>query len=215
VHLLRRLLLSAALVLPLTAAGVQDDLTAQEVVSAVETTYKEIDTLQADFVQISRSVAMGELRQEGRVQVKRPRKMRWDFHKPSKSAFVTDGTQMWVWSAESNQVILSQELADSSGQLQLLDDLSKLGELFEVQLEGSNDTTYTLALTPKTPASFKKLRLVFARKGMILERLVMVDSFDGEVELLFSSLQLSQEIPDGQFVFQIPEGAEVINSSGL
>ena len=117
--------------LPASAEGDVD-----AVIKSVEAAYKDVQTLKADFVQVTRSKAMGdETRQRGKVRLKRPKKMRWVFTQPASQEFVTNGDTMWVWSAADNQVIVSKGAAGGgSGVSQLLDDLNRLGELFDVEL---------------------------------------------------------------------------------
>jgi chaperone LolA len=192
--------------------------TAQEVVTAVEATYKDVQSLSASFVQVTRS-SMGEVRQQGNVQLKRPRMMRWDFTEPAASSFITNGSTLWVWSAEQNQVIVTDDLSGSASgndMSQLLDDLSKLGELFNVETVGQETGSHTLQLTPKTPStSVKQLQIVVSSDAYTLQRVMVVDSFDAVVELDFTGVSLNTDISDERFNFAAPEGATIIKTDGI
>ena len=120
--------------------------TVQEVVSAVEGVYGQAESLRADFVQVTRSVALGEeQRQRGKVVMMRPRMMRWDFTAPDTKLFVTDGKTMWVWSPDDNQVIIYDDVSGGgSGMASLFTDLNQLDELFEIQILDSHNKTETL-----------------------------------------------------------------------
>ena len=197
-----------------------DPETVADLVAAVEATYSEVSSLRADFVQIQRSTTIGgESRQKGRVMLKRPRKMRWDFVQPDDRQFVTDGSTMWIWSSADNQVIVSTEVGAGTGMTQLLDDLNNLDELFEVTLldraGGAAKASYVLELKPKKDQGFKKLRLVVARKKYTVEQVVVIDQFDNEVELSFTQVKMNPELPDNLFVFEIPAGAQVIRTDGM
>lgn len=197
-----------------------DPVTVPELVAAVESTYAGVNSLKADFVQVSRSASMGqETRQRGQVTLKRPRKMRWDFNQPDASSFVTDGATMWVYSSASNQVIVSPVSAGAGGMTQLLDDLNQLDELFNVTIvDGAGNSakgTYVLDLVPKTPSSnFKKLRLTLTKKKYMPEAVLLTDTFDNQVELTFSQVRVNQDIPDAEFNFKAPKGATVVNTGG-
>ena len=216
-RLLQTVLLTALLALSPVAVG-ETAPSAQEVVSAVESTYKDVQSMEASFVQVTRAVGV-ETRQQGEVKIKRPRKMRWDFTQPASSSFITDGQKLWVWSAADNQVIVTEDLsgaASGNDMSQLLGDLSKLGELFDVQtVEQGTDATYTLQLTPKNATSFKSLQIEVTREGYTLQRVVVVDSFDAVAELDFSAVRMNSEIPDDQFTFVVPEGATIIKTDGI
>ena len=192
-----------------------------EIVTAVEGVYSEVEALQADFVQVSRSAALGdEQRQKGSVVVKRPRKMRWEFTSPDKKLFLTDGETMWIWSPADNQVIVYKDFsANGSDVTGLLSDLNKLNELFEVELvaDEGDDRAYVLDLTPKNAdaGNFKQLRISFTKRRLLVDRVLLTDQFDNVTDLSFSAVKLDANVDDGSFAFQIPEGAEVITPEGF
>lgn len=193
-----------------------DPQSVQEIVQAIEKTYANVQAIRADFTQTSRSSLMGEQHQKGKVLLKRPRKMRWAFTQPDDRQFVTDGKTMWIWSATDNQVIVTGDFASQSGDMpQLLDDLSKLDEMFDIVMLPGTPQAHVLSLTPKKQASFKKLELVIEKKKYTLEKVTMTDNMDGVVELAFTQMKLNPELADSSFTFAIPPGAQVIRSDGL
>jgi len=199
--------------LPASAEGDVD-----AVIKSVEAAYKDVQTLKADFVQVTRSKAMGdETRQRGKVRLKRPKKMRWVFTQPASQEFVTNGDTMWVWSAADNQVIVSKGAAGGgSGVSQLLDDLNRLGELFDVELLDSKGrpNTILLGLKPKTDAGFQSLKLRLMKKSFLVDEVVMIDAFGNEVQLTFNMVKTNTPIEDAEFNFAIPDGAQVLNTDG-
>jgi outer membrane lipoprotein carrier protein len=193
----------------------------QEIVSAVEGVYGGVEALQADFVQVSRSAALGdEQRQKGRVVVKRPRKMRWEFTAPDKKLFLTDGATMWIWSPSDNQVIVYKDFSSNGSDVTgLLSDLNKLNELFTVELvaDEGGDRAYVLDLTPKGEGAgnFKQLRISFTKRKLLVERVLLTDQFDNVTDLTFTAVRLDAKVEEDSFVFQIPAGAEVITPEGF
>jgi outer membrane lipoprotein carrier protein len=193
----------------------------QEILSAVEGVYGGVEALQADFVQVSRSAALGdEQRQKGRVVVKRPRKMRWEFTAPDKKLFLTDGATMWIWSPSDNQVIVYKDFSSNGSDVTgLLSDLNKLNELFTVELvaDEGGDRAYVLDLTPKGEGAgnFKQLRISFTKRKLLVERVLLTDQFDNVTDLTFTAVRLDAKVEEDSFVFQIPAGAEVITPEGF
>ncbi len=191
------------------------------VVQGIEASYKGVQSLRADFVQVTHNSAMGEdTRQRGRLEMKRPKKMRWSFTQPSGKLFVTDGQTMWVWSEADNQVIVSGVAKGGGGgeMTQLLDGLDSLSTLFDATLlseaAGPEKRSYKLQLVPKKPGSFQSLSLVLSRKDYTVQKVSMVDAFGNTVELSFQHVKLNASIPDSQFTFVIPEGAQVLRTDG-
>lgn len=190
----------------------------QQVIKDVEAAYKDVQTLSADFTQVTRSSAMGdETKQKGRVQLKRPKMMRWVFTQPQGKLFVTNGETMWVWSEDENQVIVSKGVGSGGGGMgQLLDDLNRLGELFDVVIlpDSVKAGSILLGLTPKQETSFQSLKLQLEQKTHAVQQVVMVDAFGNEVELSFSQVKFNTEMADSDFVFAVPAGAQVLNADG-
>jgi outer membrane lipoprotein carrier protein len=193
----------------------------EEIVKAVEGVYGNVEALQADFVQVSRSAALGdEQRQKGRVVVKRPRKMRWEFTTPDKKLFLTDGETMWIWSPADNQVIVYKDFSSNGSDVTgLLSDLNKLNELFTVALvaDEGDDRAYVLDLTPRGEGAgnFKQLRISFTKRKLLVDRVLLTDQFDNVTDLSFTAVKLDAKVEDDSFVFQVPAGAEVITPEGF
>lgn len=217
--LLALLLGSAGLVVvapPVHAAGEQ---TAADVVSGVKAAYKDVQSIRADFTQVRKdAVLKTEDKQRGKLSLKRPRKMRFEFVHPKPSLFVTDGRTLWIYNAELNQVIEQPDLgAEGSGMGILLDDLSRLDELFEVTLvpEDRGPRLYhTLRLVPRKTGSFKSLELNVTKQKYLLQDLMLVDVMDNVTEMHFTGVRLNQDVPDSEFTFVAPVGAQVIRTGG-
>jgi len=65
------------------AALEQEPRNVQELITAVEHVYAPVQSIRADFVQVSRSASLGdEQRQKGRVILMRPRQRLWYFTSP-------------------------------------------------------------------------------------------------------------------------------------
>ncbi len=202
-------------VLPPSAAAEGEPQTVEQWVAAVEGTYEGVDTLSADFVQVTRSTAMGsESKQKGSVILKKPRKMRWEFSGTDAKLFLTDGERMSIYSPADKQVIVYDDLSGAgTGMEGLLTDLNQIDTHFnvaEVDTKRSNKTV-GFELTPKSEGvSFKTLRLTVQRKNYVVEQVVIVDGFDNETEITFSSVKLNPGAEDATFTFDPPPGVEVI-----
>ena len=197
--------------------------TAAEAVTAVEGFYANVQSMEASFVQVTRSPSMGTWEeQRGRILLKRPRQMRWDFTRPDRRLFVTDGQQMWIHSPEDNQVIHYQDVsgaAASGGIDSLLSEMDKLDESFNVALVEDADAArlghFSLILTPKQEAPFKSLLLEVHKRKLTLKSILVIDSFDNETELRFSNVKVNGNVDDSQFKFDVPEDAELIQPDAL
>ena len=98
------LLLAAwLLLLPVYASAQTPDLDA--VVNGLESTYGKMNDLKADFTQVAKNRSLGQdVKAEGTVYLKKGGKMRWEYKSPSPQQIVSDGTYLWVYTPELNQV---------------------------------------------------------------------------------------------------------------
>ena len=105
--------------------------------------------------------------------------------------------------------------------MQLLDDLSKLEEHFEVarfEQPGEGESRrYLVELIPKETANYKRIIIEFTRRKYHLHRVVVVDSMDGEIELTFSNVEYvngkdspDKDLPDSVFDFVPPPDTQII-----
>jgi chaperone LolA len=205
-------------VLPSTAlASPAEPVSVEELVTALEGTYKDVKSLKAEFVQTVSSPVAGESKQRGRVLVKAPRMARWETLGDQGSAFITNGAKIWVYTPAVKQVMVMQDLSGGGGGnvdlLSLLDDMSKLDEQFTVTMldDGGGRKPYRVSLVPKVAGgSYQKVELVISRKKFVLAGLVIYNAMGDRIELDFSSVKLNAEITDANFEFAIPEGVTVI-----
>lgn len=190
-------------------------LEVKEVVAGVEKTYANVDAMQANFVQVAHT-AFGPETTKGKVTVKRPSKMRWEFEaKPGEERlFVTDGSKMWVYAAEDQQVIEYDDISAQQGTMDsLLTSLDKLDELFDVTLNDATDASIHVTLKPLDDAGqFKSVEVWFAPDYEI-QKVNIADTFDNVTSLTFSSVNLGVKVADSLFTFKVPEGTTVVKAT--
>jgi len=197
---------------PVNSAVSESQKTA--VLDAVEKKYAAVDSLTADFVQTTHSEIFGDEAQRGRLQIKRPTKMRWDFTESGKQ-FVSDGKTMWVYSREDNQVMRFDDVASQADSAQaLLQSLDKLDEKFLVDLHAGAAGAHAFDLAPRTPGQVKTIHLVLG-EDLLLQHVTITDVYDSVTELDFSKVDLGAKLEDAAFNFQVPAGAEVITAGAM
>jgi outer membrane lipoprotein carrier protein len=210
------LALGVALLAPrLVAAGpAADPTTLPEIIAAVQTTYAGVTAIRADFQQTVKNPMTGvEEKDRGRIQLERPRKVRLELGFPLKNAVVTDGTTQWIYAAEQKQVVVQKLLGTGSGVEQLIDNLAKLSDLFDVTLVAAPTPpkpVYQLALKPKTAGALKELDISLKRNTYHLQDLAMIDVSGNVTRMSFTGMVLGGDIPDVQFTFKAPPGVTVV-----
>jgi outer membrane lipoprotein carrier protein len=213
----------AALLIALSAlaAGVAGPARAQEldqVVAGVEATYGKISDLRAEFTQVAHNRSLGQdIKAEGIVQLKKGGKMRWDYRSPSPQQIVSDGTTLWVYTPELNQVnkgSAPKALAGPAGSF--LAGLGRVRDEFNVRfLNPANKTDgagrFVLDLGPKAPTPLlTRLVLTVDAKDYVVRQAVLYDQLGNTVTMTFTKVAIDPGLPDSLFTFAPPPGAAVV-----
>lgn len=217
------LFLPLAYVLPVLAQDA-DPQTVDELIAQVEATYRNVNTIRADFVQVTRSATMGEQKQRGKVALKRPKMMRWDSTSSGGGLFVTNGQKMWLYLPTDQQVLVYNDLSNAAGvnasALDLLTSFDQIKTVFDVTMLSQKDlgprkNSIGVTLRPKKESQFKEIRLILSKRKYELESITTVDAFGVETEISFTQVRMNLDIPDSEFAFQAPTGVQVINADSM
>jgi outer membrane lipoprotein carrier protein len=204
------------LLLPVHAAAQTPDLDA--VVNGLESTYGKMNDLKADFTQVAKNRSLGQdVKAEGTVYLKKGGKMRWEYKSPSPQQIVSDGTYLWVYTPELNQVNKGdapKALAGPAGSF--LQGLGKVREEFTVRfLNPANKTDGAgrpvLDLTPKKPTPLlTRLVLTLDPKDYVVREAVLYDQLQNTVTMSFNRVVINSGLSDTLFAFTPPKGAAVV-----
>ncbi|HEX7124361.1 MAG TPA: outer membrane lipoprotein carrier protein LolA [Thermodesulfobacteriota bacterium] len=192
----------------------------------VQQTYDQTRDLTARFTQESTSAALGRSqRAEGRVTIRKPGKMRWDYEgrsgKPGQ-VIVSDGKTLWIYNPEDRSVIKSE----IGGALERtpLAFLMGLGELtrdFEVgrppaDLALGRPGDVVLELTPKEAiAALQNLYLAVDPERALVTAALIVDPFGNRTRLAFEDIRTNTGVPESRFAFTVPPGVQVVTPPRL
>ena len=174
---------------------------------------KKVDTFSADFQQTLVS-SQGNIMQRvsGHLKAKRPGLFYWYTAPPLEQKLISDGDQVWLYDPDLEQVTIQTLSAQFSQTPALLlsgevKDIERQYDVAEVTSENQNRL---FKLRPKSPDSlFDSLYLSFNREQQ-LRLMQLKDSLGQQTTLEFSNQQINQPVKDEIFVFDIPEGIDVI-----
>jgi len=188
------------------------------VVDGLESTYGKMNDLKADFTQVAKNKSLGQdVKAEGTVYLKKGGKMRWEYKSPSPQQIVSDGTYLWVYTPELNQVNKGdapKALAGPAGSF--LQGLGKVREEFTVRfLNPANKTDGSgrpvLDLTPKKPTPLlTRLVLTLDPKDYVVRQAVLYDQLQNTVTMSFNRVVVNPALSDTLFAFTPPKGAAVV-----
>jgi outer membrane lipoprotein carrier protein len=190
--------------------------TAEAIASNLQQKYNRVADFSADFVHAYRGgVLKQQATERGKLLVKKPGKMRWEYTAPERKLFVSDGRKIYSYIPADRQVVVSSVPRDEQAPTPALF-LTGKGDItrdFAVAFDKVPDApagSIVLKLTPKRrEPEYDSLTLVVEPKSLNLQMLITIDAQGGRSAFTFSNLKENIGVPDSQFVFQMPKNVDV------
>ncbi len=168
-------------------------------------------TAEADFTQTV-SDKSGRVTQEasGKMAFARPGKFRWDYRAPYEQVIVGDGSKLWLYDADLDQVTvkpLGDVIAGTPAALLAGD--NAIEKYFSLKNAGEGGGLEWLEATPKTrDTTFERIRMGF--KGDVLVQMDLFDFFGQRTTLKLSHFARNPSLAPSRFQFTPPKGADII-----
>ena len=146
----------------------------------------------------------------GTLALEAPREFRWDTLTPYKQTIVADGSRVWLYDPELEQVtVRAQSGEEAHSPLTVLTDLKQMDREFTVSEQGARDGLVWLQLTATAKdAQFDHAELGFDANG--LARMMFCDQLGSTTDIRFSDWQRNAPVAPSMFNFVPPKGADVI-----
>ena len=212
-----RYIVTARSVLALSLAfflGVVQAASNNEGAQRVERFISNLQTLQAEFKQ-TLTDGKGQVteRSSGTLAIQRPNRFRWDYREPHEQLIVADGTQIWLYDADLEQVtVRALDTSLSATPAMLLSGEGKLADNFTVTESSRDANAEWVMMEPKrSDTDFKWVRLGLT--GDSLKFMQLADKLGQITTLEFSSVQRNAPIDASRFKFTPPPGSDVIGEA--
>ena len=195
----------------------QDDI--HQLAQAVDDHYNHLQSLEADFTEIYRGEGT-EREESGRLWLKKPRKMRWEYRSPKEKLFVSDGQSVWFYLPEEKQLRKTdfRKLDDLRSPIAFLLGKTKL----EKELQGlskavdqvpSSPGNVVLRGIPKGMADqVSEVQLEITPSHQIA-RITLMEPDGGTTEFRFAGWHENVELADSRFHFSPPAGVETVEGA--
>jgi outer membrane lipoprotein carrier protein len=211
VRLAGALIFLAALASPAVGAAAQAPQAGQK---RVEAFLQGLDGLQAQFRQILTD-RNGQTVDEasGTLAISRPDRFRWDYREPYQQVIVADGTRIWIYDSDLEQVTVRKlDETLSATPAMLLSGRSSLADNFNVTQVAQEGPVEWVRLEPKRDdTDFRWVRLGF--EGPLLRFMQLADKLGQTTSLEFSKVERNPPLDPSRFTFTVPPGADVIGDA--
>ncbi|MCZ2135508.1 MAG: outer membrane lipoprotein chaperone LolA [Burkholderiales bacterium] len=172
---------------------------------------RDLQTLSGQFSQEVRDKSGRVSRQSaGTFAIARPGKFRFTYDKPFKQTIVSDGTTVWLYDEDLNQVTI-RKLGDTLSEqpLALLLDPAAADRLFDLKLlPPSGSIGFIEAQPKKADAAFTDLRV--AMVALQPQEITWRDALQNVNTLRFGDIQKNAKLAPDAFAFVPPKGADVL-----
>jgi outer membrane lipoprotein carrier protein len=201
---MRNVIIAALLLVPALALGAS--------VESLKALLNETTTAKATFAQSVYDKNGKVLQQStGTMAFSRPGRFRWEYNKPYEQHIVGDGTRLWIYDRDLNQVTVRKlDRALGASPAALLAGSNEIDKNYALKSVGSDGGLDWLEAVPKAQdTAFERIRMGFSKTG--LDTMELRDQFGQTTLIKFGDLQRNVKIANDTFTFTPPKGAAVIS----
>ena len=206
------LVLFIILILPVSLFAETSD---QQALDAIQSQYEKILTFEADFTQRSYVKMMNQTQDvKGRVQIKKPGKMRWVYGAPDTQILISNEKTLWLYVPDEEQAtkVPVKSIYSSNTPALFLAGRGKLTHAFDVESVSQEDKNILVSLVPKSEdQGLARLVLQADKKNYQITGSTVYDKLGNKTEIRFNRIQVNHEIPEEQFQLKTPPGVEILD----
>jgi outer membrane lipoprotein carrier protein len=198
----------------LTLSEKRSPLSLDEVVAKVEQRYAG-SGFSARFIQKSVLKAMEIIdTASGRIYIKKPGMMRWEYEKPDRQTIITDGSKLWIYRPEDNQVMVGEApsfFGEGKG-ASFLSDIKLIKQNFFILPgeKGRNDHYHLKLLPRKKTLDLTGIDLSISGKTFDIVQVITTNEYGDETRITLRDFQFKQDLEDSLFSFEIPPGVDLV-----
>lgn len=207
---------AAIAALGLVAAQTPGELSINEIVRRVQARFDATADFTADVEQELVMISTNRtFKGKGTVAFKRPGRMRWALKNHEEQLIIADGTTLWVYQPDEQQVLKSpfQSAFRSSSPISFLTGVGRIDRDFIVTLDGREEGRVFLLLVPRTDeGEIGRLRLTIETVSFDIAGAEIRDPLGNVTKLEFANLRRNLALDDALFHFEVPAGVDIIEA---
>ena len=204
-------------------AGCTEQMSAEQIAAKMTAQQESIEDFSATMVMTSSFGGETDTTQM-KIMTKMPDKTRSEIIEPAELAgtlTVRNGNTMWMYDPAKNQVTKMTLPEDEAFEMDYTKIIKDLMDENDISFKGAENldgrSTYVIEATPKDESKrefISKICVWVDRENWMLLGTEMYDA-DGNpmVKVEYRDITFNTGIPDSEFIFEVPEGAEVVEES--
>jgi outer membrane lipoprotein carrier protein len=203
------LLVLAIALAPGLASAEEGDPAVDALLEKLATSYADVTTVQASFVQTSTGMSyMEPLVQKGTLALKKPGRIRWVFTEPTPQRYLSDGSTLWVVNDVDKTCTVFRMLDETMGlYFDFLTGMKDARAHFALRvIEPTADADVLEAKPLKKDSALGTLHVRIDKATGRVSGVVNINPFGDQTEVKLSDIVVGAELPDADFVWSGQEG---------
>ncbi len=183
---------------------------AQQASATLQEKLNAIRTMSATFSQEIKTKDRDLSSSSGVMALERPGKFRWDTKEPMAQLVIADGTKLWVYDKELEQVTVKKQEKGIGGTagLFLSGYDSTVARDFEVKDESKGNQVIFELQAKSKQENVQRLKLTFVQDA--LKRMDMYDQLGQHTIVNLTQIKLNPKLSSAIFRFKVPKGVDVV-----
>ncbi len=172
-----------------------------------------LHTMQAYFSQTITNTSGSVLQQStGTMDLQRPGLFRWSTDNPIHQLAIADGTHLWFYDKDLQQITKQKQAASQSNSpgLLLSDSVNHLAQTFFVTKINSAEGQAFLLRPKQNSPLFSSVSLFFNHQQ--LEKMILQDHLEQTTTIIFSDVKTNIHLSTSLFTFNPPAGVSIVSS---
>ena len=176
---------------------------------------RNLDNLTAEFKQTLRDEDKQVVQQSrGTLALQRPGKFAWIYIDPFEQQIIADGSELWIYDVELDQVTVKpMDESLSSAPIMLLMKQTDVGEQFRVSEVGQRKYLYWVELESQAP-DLEFTHIYIGLEDGNVRAMEMRDRFGQSTQIVFENLRTGVIHDPRIFRFEPPPGVDVYGVGG-
>ncbi|MDH3630269.1 MAG: outer membrane lipoprotein chaperone LolA [Gammaproteobacteria bacterium] len=188
---------------------------AEDAEQRLKTALKNMDNLSAEFKQTLLDEDKNIVQQSsGTLALQRPGKFAWIYTEPFEQRIIADGSELWVYDVELDQVTVKpMDASISNAPIMILMKESDVTQQFKVIEVGQRKFLYWIELEPQAK-DLEYQRIFIGLEDGNLRAMELQDQFGQSTQIVFDNLRVGVVHNPATFKFVPPDGVDVYGVGG-
>jgi outer membrane lipoprotein carrier protein len=188
---------------------------AEDAEQRLKTALKNMDSLSAEFKQTLLDEDKNIVQQSsGTLALQRPGKFAWIYTEPFEQRIIADGSELWVYDVELDQVTVKpMDESISNAPIMILMKESDVTQQFNVIEVGQRKFLFWVELEPQAK-DLEYQRIFIGLEGGNVRAMELQDQFGQSTQIVFENLRVGVVHNPATFKFVPPDGVDVYGVGG-